>query len=212
MASKWLKGCEICNAGLVAEMDRLVDSGISVNKAAGILAKEGQRKIGDLVYSQAAIRARYLLHKGQREPNRKVVHYEQPQPPQTFTSQSSTPTPILKNEKRQPQQEQVSPEVEALSVDYHMESAKASANARKPKLSELEKAAATIEKAAMLLEAIVEGRLKDNGSEYDKLAAASIRRHLPGIIMSSYQLGIDPQKAINFYKGGRTNLSERRQL
>ena len=44
--SKWLKGCEICNAGLITEVDRLVESGISVNKACKLMAQEGERKIG----------------------------------------------------------------------------------------------------------------------------------------------------------------------
>jgi hypothetical protein len=66
---EWLKGCEICNACLVAEMDELVNSGISVRNAAKLLADEGERKIGDLVYTEAAIIARYLLHKGKRDPH-----------------------------------------------------------------------------------------------------------------------------------------------
>jgi hypothetical protein len=55
-----------------------------------------------------------------------------------------------------------------------------------------------------LLEKIVEGEIKDNGSEYDKLSAESIRRKGPSIIISYYQLGIDPEKAVNFYKGEKS--------
>lgn len=59
--------------------------------------------------------------------------------------------------------------------------------------------------AARKLEAIVEGRIKDDGSEYDKLSAESIKRHGPSFIISFYQLGIDPQKAVDFYKGEKTH-------
>jgi len=104
--AKWLKGCEMCNAGLVAEVDRLVDSGISVNKACNLMAKEGERKIGDMVYTSAAIRGRYLLHKGLREPNPKkkenVVHNEQPDTPQMHSQSDSTESGVSENENRQP--------------------------------------------------------------------------------------------------------------
>jgi len=58
----WLQGCEICNTGLIAQVDKYVNKGLSVRKACDLMAKEGERKIGDLVYTSAAIRGRYLLH------------------------------------------------------------------------------------------------------------------------------------------------------
>ena len=99
--------------------------------------------------------------------------------------------------------EDVGPEPGDLSAEHTTEAIKASANAKKPKPSELERAEKIIVAAARKLEAIVEGRIKDNGSEYDRLSAETIKRHGPSFIISYYQLGIDPQKAVNFYKGHR---------
>jgi hypothetical protein len=186
--ANWLEGCEICNAGLVAEMDTLVDSGISVRKAAKIMSEEGERKIGDLVYTEAAIRARYLLHKGKREPHpNKVVHSE----PHNHARPNWLDV-----------KDDVMAEPAELSAAHYREASQASAQAKKAKeTSELERAATVIKQAARLLERIVEGDIKDNGSEYDRLSAESIRRKGPSIIISYYQLGIDPEKAVNFYKG-----------
>ena len=96
----------------------------------------------------------------------------------------------------------IQPEPTELSSAHHRETAQASAQAKKARqTSELEKAAAVIKQTARLLERIVEGDIKDNGTEYDQLSAESIRRKGPSIIISYYQLGIDPEKAVNFYKG-----------
>jgi len=66
----WLKGCEICNTGLINRIDELVEKGqISLNKACKLMGKEGERQIGDLVYSSEAIRTRYRYHKGLIDPN-----------------------------------------------------------------------------------------------------------------------------------------------
>jgi len=190
MASKWLQGCEICNTGLINRVDELVDGGISVNKACKLMAEEGERTIGDMVYSQAAIRARYRHYKGIKGDKKVGLKGQPNQKP--ITEQPET---------EQPQPEDVVPGPTELSANHMMEATKASANANKPKPSELEKAEKIIVKASKLLEAIVEGRIKDNGSGEDKLFAESIKRHGPSFIISYYQLGIDPQKAVNFYKG-----------
>lgn len=199
----WLKGCEICNAGLITEVDRLVESGgMSVRKACDLMAKEGKRKIGDMVYTSAAIRGRYIHYKGLVERKKEeVVETQPPDTTQTHNQSDSTESGISESENRQPPQEEVEPEADELSAAHHTESAKASADAAKPKPTELEKASKTITKASKYLERIVEGSLKDNGTDDDRLSAESIRRHGPSIIISFYQLGIDPEKAVNFYKG-----------
>ena len=104
---KWLKGCEVCNAGLVVEMDRLIGNGISVNKAAKLLAEEGERKIGDLVYSAAAIRARYRYFKGLREPHpKKVGQSDQPKKKPSTSRESGKKSPKVVNaEKPEPDDE-----------------------------------------------------------------------------------------------------------
>ena len=200
---KWLKGCEICNAGLINKVDELVEKkGISINKACQLMEKEVKNKFGDDLYTAAAIRARYLFHKGLKD--KKVVQ----------TVQLNTNNPEQKQEviegqisktKNQPQpellpQEEVEPEPDELSADYHVEAIKASAQANEPKPSELEKAAKAIKNTAHLLERIIEGKVPSDG-KYDALWAESIKRYGPSIIISFYQLGIDPEKAIKFYQG-----------
>ena len=235
-SSKWLQGCEICNAGLINRVDELVAGGISVRKACKLMAEEGERKIGDMVYSQAAISARYRQHKGLINRKRDKVsgnHKPTSQQTQSEQQQDKKEESVIEcsvcgemydsskwdlsmsgecpycwqknNIIEQPQMEDVEPEPHELSSKHNREAAKASANAKKPKPSELEKAEKIIVMAARKLEAIVEGRIKDNGSEYDKLSAESIKRHGPSFIISYYQLGIDPQKAVNFYKGEKTH-------
>ena len=84
---------------------------------------------------------------------------------------------------------------------FYVEAAKAFAQLEAPKPSELERAEKVIVKAARLLEQIVAGNIRDNGTDYDKLAAASIRRHLPGIVGSAVRLGIDVRKVDDFFQG-----------
>lgn len=61
--TEWLKGCEICNAGLCTRFDELVESGMSQRKASVFLEKEQKEKIGDVVYSADALRRRFLHSK-----------------------------------------------------------------------------------------------------------------------------------------------------
>ena len=88
-----------------------------------------------------------------------------------------------------------------VTAKFCVEAARAFARLEAKKPSELEKAEKIIVKAARLLDRIVTGDLRDNGTDYDKLTAASIRRHGPGIIMSYIQLGIDVHKVYDYYKG-----------
>lgn len=204
--AEWLKGCEICNAGLVAQVDKYVDSGLSVNKACKLMSEEGQRKIGELVYSQTAIMARYRLHKNLRDPhpNKKVCHCDK-QKTKKIENKSNNNDLALNDIQRKNKNELIQPANEELSANHHVEIAKASAEANRPKESELEKAFKTIKKTAYFLERIIEGDLEDNGTYEDKLFADSIKRLGPSIIISFYQLGIDPEKAIKFYKGDNEN-------
>ena len=200
---KWLKGCEICNAGLINQVDNLVEKkGISINKACQLMAKEVKNKFGDDIYDAAAIRARYLYHKGLNK--KKIVENLQPATNNSKQKQEVIEHQISKT-KNQPQpelplQEEVVPEPDELSANYHVEETKASAKANEPKPSELEKAAKAIKNTAHLLERIIEGKIPSDG-KYDALWAESIKRYGPSIIISFYQLGIDPEKAIKFYQG-----------
>ena len=86
-------------------------------------------------------------------------------------------------------------------ANFYREASKAFARLAAPKLSELERAEKVIVKAARLLDQIVAGNIRDNGTDYDRLTAASIKRHGPGIIISYIQLGIDVHKVYDYYKG-----------
>ena len=90
-------------------------------------------------------------------------------------------------------------------ADFHREVAKAFARLEAPRPTDLEKAERVIVRAARLLDQIVTGSLKDNGTDYDKLTAASIRRHLPGIVGSAIQLGIDVRKVEAYFKGANND-------
>ncbi len=59
MAEKWLKGCEICNAGLCARMMSLVGQGLSQRKAVTVLMEEQVAELGEVVYSADALRSRF---------------------------------------------------------------------------------------------------------------------------------------------------------
>ena len=61
--AQWLHGCEICNAGLCAEMDALLASGLSQRQAAKSLEAIQQRRLGEVVYSSEALRRRYNHNK-----------------------------------------------------------------------------------------------------------------------------------------------------
>jgi len=164
----WLKGCEICNTGLINRIDELVEKGqISLNKACKLMGKEGERQIGDLVYSSEAIRTRYRYHKGLIDPN------SSPSAQRSKAGQNNQLSLPNHTEKvgqiNQPtieilDEEEVIPDATDLSAEHYIEAAKASAQANKPKKSDYEKAAIAIKQAARVLERIVEGDLKDNGA------------------------------------------------
>jgi len=63
MTESWLKGCEVCNAGLCKRMNELIESGLSQRKAAEMLAKEVVDKHGVALYSANALKIRYGRNK-----------------------------------------------------------------------------------------------------------------------------------------------------
>ena len=193
----WLKGCEICNTGLINRIDELVEKGkIPLTKACKLVEKEGEKQIGDLVYSSEAIRSRYRYHKGLNDPN------TSPSAQRSKIGENNQPTMEILDE------EEILPDDTELSAEHYIESAKASAKANQRKKSDFEKIALTIKQAARGLERIVEGDVKDNGTDLDGLFAQAIRRHGPSIIISYYQIGIDPEGVIDFYKGGNQNAQK----
>jgi len=62
--AEWLKDCLICNTGLCKTVDGLKDQGLSENAACNQMSEES-----DGLYSKEAIRGRYRLHTGRREPH-----------------------------------------------------------------------------------------------------------------------------------------------
>jgi hypothetical protein len=90
------------------------------------------------------------------------------------------------------------------SIHIRTTAKEASKAAERAKITPLQRIAMHVKAAARGLEAIVEGRVKGEG-KFDSLQAATIRRKGPGIIISYYQLGIDPQKAVDFYHGRRSD-------
>ena len=200
---EWLNGCEICNIGLVAEMKEIIETGVSERKAADMLAKMAAQKIGDELYTAAAIRARYQLHTGKRDPNKQVVHNEPLEP-------YKQPGRVV---HREPQESRKTglrnrPQLEELGANYIVERIKAVANAQRPKPSELEIAEKSVIATARYLDRIVSGHIRDNGTDTDQLTAASIVRHGPGIIFSFIKLGIDVFKVHEFYTGKSAELPE----
>jgi hypothetical protein len=69
-AAPWLKGCEICNAGLCNEMDHLTAPldkgglGLSEREAARRMEEIAQKAIGIKVWAAEQIRKRYERHAG----------------------------------------------------------------------------------------------------------------------------------------------------
>lgn len=57
--TEWLKGCEVCNAGLCARFDELLESGMSQRKAAKALEREQKQELGAVVYPAETLRRRY---------------------------------------------------------------------------------------------------------------------------------------------------------
>jgi hypothetical protein len=56
--AEWLKGCEVCNAGLCARFDELIGQGMSQRQAAKELEKDQEEELGEVVYSAQALRRR----------------------------------------------------------------------------------------------------------------------------------------------------------
>jgi hypothetical protein len=61
----WLKGCEICNAGLCARFDELIESGMSQRQAARELEQEQREKLGQILYPSETLRRRFWRNKPQ---------------------------------------------------------------------------------------------------------------------------------------------------
>lgn len=61
----WLKGCEVCNVGLVSEIDRQhKEGGLSLNKACKELVKAIEDKFEVSPYTPNALKQRYLYYTG----------------------------------------------------------------------------------------------------------------------------------------------------
>jgi hypothetical protein len=199
-------------------MKKMVDAGVSVNKAANLLAEMAAKQIGDELYSAEAIRARYRLHIGEREPNPKAGHNDQPknQKPQKASDSCSLPVNQVQLELPlgvgpkdfEPDKENISPKMKGLGAGNLVENKKAVATARQPRPSELEKVDQLVQRADRILEMFVAGQIKDNGTDIDRLAAASIVRHGPGIIISLIRLGIDISKVYEFCTGRKDGSAE----
>ena len=93
-------------------------------------------------------------------------------------------------------------------ANFYVEAQKAAARLAAPKVSELERAERVVARAARLLDRIVAGDLLDNGTDGDRLAAESIKRHGPGIVVSFIRLGVDVFKVHKFYTGDSRNGNE----
>jgi hypothetical protein len=64
----WLKDCEICNAGLTAEMDEQIkEKGLGQREAAKELVKQQEQELGYVIYTENAIRQRYRYYKGKKD-------------------------------------------------------------------------------------------------------------------------------------------------
>jgi hypothetical protein len=61
--TEWLKGCEVCNAGLCARFDELIESGEGYREAARLLQDEQKEKLGEIVYSESSLLNRYYRNK-----------------------------------------------------------------------------------------------------------------------------------------------------
>ena len=61
---EWLKGCEICDASLIEEVDKFVALNMSVKAAARELLKQQKAILGTELYSVSSIENRYRYHKG----------------------------------------------------------------------------------------------------------------------------------------------------
>ena len=94
--TKWLKDCEICNAGLCEEIDRLIEKdNLSQRTAAAHLAKVVEDRLGYPLYSADTLRKRYQRHTnrlGRNDPpNKTKDKSEENLPPKTKTTIKKPP-------------------------------------------------------------------------------------------------------------------------
>lgn len=75
---QWLKECEVCNVGLVNEMERLMANGCSQRAAAKELVQQQEERLGTVIYPENAIRQRYMYHTNKKKEKDKVVQFEPP--------------------------------------------------------------------------------------------------------------------------------------
>ena len=215
---KWLNGCEICNFGLVKEVNNLKEAGLSERAACRKLSEFAKKKFNTPMWSEKVILNRYRYHFGldekkqvseiQTQPAEKPTETNDLQPtPEKSIEPAAEPT-TKPSKKQSPAPEAVVIEPEEFGASYYSDVHKAVARANEPQPTELEKAEKIIVKASRLLSDIVDGNLRDTGTDDDRLAAASIKRHGPGIIISFIQLGIDVFKVYDFYKGDNQNDKE----
>lgn len=61
--TEWLKGCEVCNAGLCARFDELQDEGLSIRKASKVLEDEQEQELGTVLYPAETLRKRHARNK-----------------------------------------------------------------------------------------------------------------------------------------------------
>lgn len=83
--TEWLKGCEVCDAGLCARVDELKGQGISERQASKMLEDDQKEHLGDVVYSANILRSRYKYLKGGRKPTTPAKSPKTEQPHQ-FTN------------------------------------------------------------------------------------------------------------------------------
>ena len=71
----WLKGCEICTAGLCATMDKYIDKhNMTERMAAKYLAGSAEKVIGFPLYNPDQIRNQYRYHKGKNKDKVDGIH------------------------------------------------------------------------------------------------------------------------------------------
>lgn len=70
---EYMKGCEVCNIGLIKEVDRLVSTGQKLNEACRTISGIVEKKFGMELYTEAALRNRYLLNSGRKPDSRREV-------------------------------------------------------------------------------------------------------------------------------------------
>ena len=75
---KWLNGCEICNFGLVKEVNNLKEAGLSERAACRKLSEFAKKKFNTPMWSEKVILNRYRYHFGLDE--KKQVSEIQTQP------------------------------------------------------------------------------------------------------------------------------------